>query len=138
MYPHEQEVLTQPTTIKDLKDLTSIQNVRILLGSVQNLWARMQVMEEQMARVHKSMGLKVVSNHPPKVLTQIGKFEPYIQEVLADGRPWSVHGIFEEIRKLHPDAPPFKVSGVQNSCNRLWHTNAIEKVATMTYRKKQA
>ena len=81
--------------------------------------------------------LKVpTSFKPKKEWTRVRNFEPYIYEVLTNGRSWSYHSVYEELKEKHPELPPFKVNGVQSSLNRMWHEGLIERVTHGVYKKK--
>lgn len=115
------------TPIKDVKELDSHMNELRLIEAVKKLIERVDAIE-------KHLGIKLIK--PKKELIQVGKFEPYIHEVLANGKIFSAFSIAEEIRINHPELPPFKDLALQNACIRLYHKNIIAKIALATYRKK--
>lgn len=103
-----------------------------LIEAVKKLIERVDTLEYRIIKLEGGER----SSKPKRELTQIGKFEPYIHQVLANGKIWSTHGIEEEIKTNHPELPVFNQLGIQNACGRLAKKGIIEKVANKTYRKK--
>lgn len=120
--------------IKDLKELPDHLNTLQILQKFHNCVTRIEILEKQVSLLQGNKELKPAK--PKKELTRVGSFRNYIDEVLADGRVWSVYSMFEQIKVLHPELPPFKILGVQGACGSLYHRGLIDKVANMHYRKK--
>lgn len=117
----------------NLKDLGEHMNEFKLVESVKHLILRVDKLEQRIIELESGSTARLVVK---KNLTQVGRFEPYIHDILSDGKVWSTYTIEEEIRNRYPDIAPFKQLSVQCACGRLAKQGIIEKIATMHYRKK--
>jgi hypothetical protein len=122
--------------INDPKDLPDhINTAEVLI--------RLQKVEEDLARITsmvKACGMrldKLENGSAPqeKELLKVGRYEPYILEVLGDNRIHSIHDMAEQIRQNYPKLPGFSIYSLGASAGKMAKANKIVKIAHGNYRK---